>query len=181
MEATSHNPIASQDHFSLLGLPRRFSLDAQVLEAAWKKVALAVHPDRFATRSAAEKRVAMQWSSQANEAYRILNDPMSRARYLCELAGVDLQTETNTAMSPDFLFRQMEWHEQLDALLELEPQDLARTNSRQALDQALNEAEQEIVCAVSEDLDHERFEQAAVRVREWMFLNKLIAQLRAID
>ena len=77
---------------------------------------MAVHPDRFATASAVEKRVAMQWSARANEALRILKDPLSRARYICESAGVDLQTETNTAMSADFLMQQMHWHECLDAL-----------------------------------------------------------------
>lgn len=142
---------------------------------------LAVHPDRFATRSAAEKRVAMQWSSQANEAYRTLKDPMSRARYLCELAGVDLQVETNTAMSPEFLFRQMAWHEQLDALLE-ESHDLhARQLAYEALKAELLRAENEMSVEVGGHLNQDRFDQAASRVREWMFLNKMIAQLRAID
>jgi molecular chaperone HscB len=142
---------------------------------------LAVHPDRFATRSAAEKRVAMQWSSQANEAYRILKDPMSRARYLCELAGVDLQVETNTAMSPDFLFRQMTWHEQLDALLEESHDSHARELAYKALNAELSLAEHELMMEVGEHLDQDRYDQAASRVREWMFLNKMIAQLRAID
>ncbi len=181
MEASTSSALSEQDHFSLLGLPRLFHLDPQALEAAWKKVALAVHPDRFATRSAAEKRVAMQWSSQANEAYRILKDQMSRARYLCELAGVDLQTETNTAMSSEFLLRQMAWHEQLDECLDLSIDQSARKLVRQALGTELTDAEQEIVGAVGEHLSHERYDLAAARIREWMFLNKLIAQCRAID
>ena len=142
---------------------------------------LAVHPDRFATRSASEERVAMQWSSQANEAYRILKDPMSRARYLCELAGVDLQVETNTAMSPAFLFRQMTWHEQLDALLEESHDSPARELASQSLNAELSLAENQLMFEVGELLDQDRYEQAASRVREWMFLNKMIAQLRAID
>ena len=142
---------------------------------------LAVHPDRFATRSAAEKRVAMPWSSPANEAYRILKDPMSRARYLCELAGVDLQVETNTAMSPAFLFRQMTWHEQLDALLEESHDSPARELASQSLNAELSLAENQLMFEVGELLDQDRYEQAASRVREWMFLNKMIAQLRAID
>lgn len=181
LNASTDRPLSSQDHFSLFGLPRRFDIDSHTLESAWKKVALAVHPDRFATRSSAEKRVAMQWSSQANEAYRILKEPISRARYLCELAGIDLQVETNTAMSPDFLFRQMGWHEQLDMLLELDRNSDDRKNAYQALNSELVEAEYEIVAQVGVFLDQERYDLAASRVREWMFLNKLIAQLRAID
>lgn len=123
----------------------------------------------------------MQWSSQANEAYRILKDPMSRARYLCELAGVDLQTETNTAMSADFLFRQMSWHEQLDEVLDRSGDPQARHAVRQALQAELTEAEHEIEASVGDYLSQERYDLAAARVREWMFLNKLIAQCRAID
>jgi len=181
LDDSAQRPLSAQDHFSLLGLPRSFRIDPQHIESAWKKVALAVHPDRFATRSAAEKRVAMQWSSQANEAYRILKDPMSRARYLCELAGVDLQTETNTAMSSDFLFRQMAWHEQLDALLEQDVEAENRQRVGQDLVDALTAAEQEIAAAVQGHLEQERYDLAAMRVREWMFLNKLIAQSRAIN
>lgn len=161
----------------MLGLSRSFDINSLELDAAWKRVAQAVHPDRFATRSAAEKRVAMQWSSQANEAYRILKDPLSRARYLCELAGVDLQTETNTAMEPEFLFRQMTWHEQLEELVE-NPSD---QSARQRFAQELSVAEHEVIAAVSQHFENGRYDLAAARVREWMFLNKLIAQCRAIN
>ena len=56
----------------------------------------------------------MQWATRANEAYQTLKKPLKRAAYLCELNGVDLQTESNTAMPPDFLMQQMEWREALD-------------------------------------------------------------------
>jgi molecular chaperone HscB len=181
LDASAASTLSDQDFFSLLGLPRSFDVEPQVLESAWKKVALAVHPDRFATRSAAEKRVAMQWSSQANEAYRILKDPMSRARYLCELSGIDLQTETNTAMSSDFLLRQMSWHEQLDQILEQSIDLHVSASMRNMLQKELTAAELEITTSVSEYFDQERYDLAAARVREWMFLNKLIAQCRAID
>ena len=71
-------------------------------------------PRSYATASPAERRVAMQWAARANEAYRQLRDPMLRARYLCEQAGVDLQTESNTSMDPAFLMQQMSWREALD-------------------------------------------------------------------
>ncbi|MCH4587405.1 Fe-S protein assembly co-chaperone HscB, partial [Achromobacter xylosoxidans] len=106
--------MAGDDHFSLFGLPSRFDLDAQALESAWRTVAAQVHPDRFATASPAERRVAMQWAARANEAYRQLRDPLLRARYLCEQAGVDLQTESNTSMDTAFLMQQMTWREMMD-------------------------------------------------------------------
>ena len=165
------------DHFALFDLPRSFALDAAQLEAAWKHVAQAVHPDRFATRSAPERRVAMQWSAQANEAYRVLKRPLLRARYLCELAGVDLQTETNTAMTPEFLVQQMSWHEQLDECLEDPQNSLAREALSQEIELALSHCQQ----AVSEALDSDHYTQAASRIREWMFLDKLTTQLQTIE
>ena len=158
-----------QDHFALFGLPHCFSLDGSVLDAAWKRVSTAVHPDRFATASAAEKRVAVQWSARANEALRILKDPLSRARYMCESAGVDLQTETNTAMSADFLIQQMQWHERLDAL-----SDHPDVTGIQTFRDELTAALSEITADVQSLLDEKRFADAAKRVREWMFLDKLI-------
>ena len=165
------------DHFALFDLPRTFALDAAQLEAAWKHVAQAVHPDRFATRSAPERRVAMQWSAQANEAYRVLKQPLSRARYLCELAGVDLQTETNTAMAPEFLVQQMSWHEQLDECLE-QP---GNVQVREALVHEIALALAQCQKAVSHALDTHQYTQAASRIREWMFLDKLTTQLQTIE
>lgn len=165
------------DHFALFDLPRSFALDAAQLEAAWKHVAQAVHPDRFATRSAPERRVAMQWSAQANEAYRVLRQPLLRARYLCELAGVDLQTETNTAMSPEFLVQQMSWHEQLDECLEQPDNVQAREELAQDIALALSDCYQ----AVSGAIEAQDYKQAASRIREWMFLDKLTTQLQTTE
>ena len=73
-----------------------------------------MHPDRFASGTAAERRVAMQWATRANEAYTTLRSPQRRAAYLVERAGVPINAETNTAMPPAFLMQQMEWREALD-------------------------------------------------------------------
>src|SRR5690606_34265323 len=48
------------------------------------------------------------------EAYQRLKDPLARAGYLCELHGVPVQAETNTAMPASFLMQQMAWREALD-------------------------------------------------------------------
>ncbi len=158
-----------QDHFALFGLPHTFGIDASALDAAWKRVSMAVHPDRFATASAVEKRVAMQWSARANEALRVLKDPLARARYICESAGVDLQTETNTAMSADFLMQQMQWHERLDELSD-HPDLIGAQDFKTELYAALSE----ITADVQSLLDEKRYADAATRIREWMFLDKLI-------
>jgi molecular chaperone HscB len=100
-----------RDHFELLGLPPAFSLDPARLEARYRELQGRVHPDRFASGTDADRRMAMQWATRANEAYRTLRDPVNRARYLLGLKGFDTGEESNTAMPADFLMQQMEWRE----------------------------------------------------------------------
>ena len=105
----------NQDYFELFELPARFAIDISELEQTWRSKSSQVHPDRFATASDTEKRVAMQWASLINEAYQVLKNPIKRATYLCEQQGMDVAAESNTSMPPAFLFKQMEWREDLDA------------------------------------------------------------------
>jgi molecular chaperone HscB len=107
-------PDFSRNHFELLGLPVAFSVDAAALDRAFRDLQGQVHPDRFASASEAERRVAMQWAVRANEAYRTLRNPIDRARYLLGLKGFDTAEESNTAMPPDFLMQQMEWREAVE-------------------------------------------------------------------
>ena len=104
-------PEFSRNHFELLGLAPAFGVDPARLEARYRELQSQVHPDRFAASPEAERRVAMQWATRANEAYRTLRDPVDRARYLLALKGFDTGEESNTAMPPDFLMQQMEWRE----------------------------------------------------------------------
>jgi molecular chaperone HscB len=165
---------AADDHFSLFGLPARFDIEAAQLEHAWRAVAARVHPDRYATASPAERRVAMQWSARANEAYRQLRDPLLRARYLCEQAGVDLQTESNTSMDTDFLMQQMAWREMLDDIREQGGEGPAVD----ALRAELQEAEAGLQRSVSTLLDEQRDAAgAAIKIREWLFVRKMSQEL----
>ena len=105
--------LAATD-FALFGLPERFGLDLPALDAKWKALQGAAHPDRFATETGAAQRVAMQWAIRINEAYRRLKNPLARAAYLCGLHGADVDAERNTAMPADFLMQQMAWRERLE-------------------------------------------------------------------
>ena len=93
-------PEFSRNHFELFGLPVAYSVDPAALERAYRDLQGRVHPDRFASASEAERRVAMQWATRANEAYRTLRNPIDRARYLLSLKGFDtrLQAASKAAM-----------------------------------------------------------------------------------
>ena len=65
-------PPPALDPFALLGLPRRFHLDAAAVDEAYRAVAKRVHPDKFAARPAVERRMSLQWTATLNDARRVL-------------------------------------------------------------------------------------------------------------
>ena len=126
-----------------------------------------VHPDKFAHASDAEKRVAMQWATRANEAYLTLKSPFKRAAYMCELNGIDLQVESNTAMPVEFLMQQMEWREALD-----DARAHKSSDELDELDSAIRAARKSTVAEIGALLDADDYTQAAGLVRQLMFLEK---------
>ncbi len=107
-------PRIADNDFVLLALPERQAVDRMLLDQRRRSLQAQVHPDRFAAEGAAAQRLAMQWAVRVNEAHSRLKDPLKRAAYLCELRGVPIDAERNTAMPPAFLVRQMQWREALD-------------------------------------------------------------------
>lgn len=166
-----------QNHFDLFHLPQHFAIDIDALNAAYHEVQNRVHPDKFAHASDAEKRVAMQWATRANEAFQMLKSPLKRATYLCELNGVDLQTESNTAMPREFLMQQMEWREALD-----DARAAKDLNALETLDAELRAQRKAEVSRIGVSLDAGNFAQAAQLVRQLMFLEKIGEEVsRAFD
>lgn len=164
-----------QNHFELFHLPQRFSVDVTALEQAYREVQNRVHPDKFTNASDAEKRVAMQWATRANEAYQTLKNPFKRAAYLCELNGIDLQTESNTAMPRDFLMHQMEWREALE-----EAKVAKDIDALEKLDAEMRDMRKNKVAHIGELLDTQDFEAAAQGVRQLMFLEKFGEEVHSV-
>lgn len=102
------------DHFSLFGLPRGFDIDPGDLEERFRRLQRRVHPDRHAAGGESQRRAALQRAALVNEAYSTLRSPLDRARYLLELHDVGVETESNAAMSPEFLMEQMELRESME-------------------------------------------------------------------
>ena len=101
------SPDFTQNHFEMFALPVSFDLDTQALERAYRYLLREVHPDRFAAASDAEKRLAAQWATRANEGYQTLKSPLKRGRYFLRINGIDTEEESNTTMPLDFLQQQM--------------------------------------------------------------------------
>ena len=157
------------NHFELLGLPPRFALDGPSLERAYRQLQTQVHPDRFAAAGDADKRLAMQWATRANEAYRTLRDPVARARYLLSLKGFDTGEESNTAMPPDFLMQQMEWREAAS-----QARAARDASALQGLREDIAAERDEMVRLLERALDGEaNYDAGCSLVRKLRFLEKL--------
>jgi molecular chaperone HscB len=163
----------SANYFELFGLPLQFGLDARALDQAYIELQSQVHPDRFADAADAERRLSMQWATRANEAYKSLKKPLARAAYLLQLHGVDLQTESNTAMPADFLIEQMEWREAVE-----EARQGGDHHELEQLHIRLHKLLDERYRHLGELLDVRKDDaQAAVEVRKLMFLDRLLSEI----
>lgn len=161
------------DFYSLFQLPRAFRLNTAELEARYRDIQGQVHPDRFAHAGEAERRLAMQWATRANEAYQTLKRPLERAKYLLHLAGHDIQAESNTAMPADFLMEQMEWREAVaEARSGRNHHELEHLHHRLSGDIAGRYDEMERLLDEAGDI-----ETASDRVRRLMFLDKLLHEI----
>jgi molecular chaperone HscB len=87
----------TSDFFSLFELPRHLNIDLVELEKHFYAQSRRLHPDRFAAKAQAEQDAALAASSQLNDAYRTLKDPIARTEYLLGLEGVQLEEQSRAA------------------------------------------------------------------------------------
>jgi len=158
--------------FELFGLAQKFRQDRTAIDTRWKELQREAHPDKFAAQGSTAQRVAMQWSVRINQAYQRLKDPLNRAIYLCELNGVPVNAENNTAMPGTFLMQQMEWREALDEAETAENIDEIALQSNEYMREQLLKIEQAID-------DQRDFKLAVEQVRSLMFVERFTSELDA--
>jgi molecular chaperone HscB len=90
-------PDLTADHFRVLGVPTDFALDTKGVEARFRALSRAMHPDRFATADARARRFSMQRTVQLNEAWKTLKDPVRRAEYLLSRQGWEVGAESGAS------------------------------------------------------------------------------------
>ena len=85
------------NYFAQFGLPRHLNIDTAALEKSFYAQSRKLHPDRFASRPPAEQEAALAASSQLNDAYRTLRDPIARTEYLLAIEGIQLEEQSRAA------------------------------------------------------------------------------------
>lgn len=172
---SSMTAAEQMDYFALFGLQPSFLIDSKALAATYRTLAKVVHPDRFASESAAKQREAVAHAARLNDAFQTLKSPTQRALYLLRQQA-DLPEET-TIQDSEFLFQQMEWREQLETLQE--QADYAAIDrfvaelkqARDAIDTAFAECVQ----------DPQQRIQAERLARRMQFLDKMFYEVRQLE
>jgi len=89
------------------------TLEQKFLQLSWK-----LHPDKFVNASVEERDLSLKRSSEVNDAYRTLRDPIGRVEYLLEIEGERKEGEKKQQAPPELLEEVFELNESLDELRE---------------------------------------------------------------
>lgn len=156
------------NYFTLFDLPVSYHLELPQLTSRFQDLQRQFHPDKFASRPAAEQLVAVQQSATINQAWQTLRHPLSRAEYILSLHGFDLASEQHTVRDTAFLMEQLELREELD--------EIEKAKQSERLDGFMLRVKKmydiRLQHMVSE-LDNEAWDAAADTVRKLRFLDKL--------
>ena len=118
MTAPSQATNVSTDYFAVFGLPRKLSIDLSFLEQKFLQLSWKLHPDNFVNAPEAERELSLKKSSELNDAYRALRDPLGRVEYLLEIEGERKEGEKKQQAPPELLEEVFELNESLDELRE---------------------------------------------------------------
>ena len=106
------------DYFAVLGLPRKLWLEMSLLEQRFLQLSWKLHPDNFVNAAESERELSLKRSSELNDAYRVLRDPVARVEYLLEIEGERKEGEKKQQAPPELLEEVFELNESLDELSE---------------------------------------------------------------
>jgi molecular chaperone HscB len=115
---TSTSPTKTVDYFAIFGLPRKLWIEMSTLEQKFLQMSWKLHPDNFVNASEPERELSLKRSSELNDAYRTLRDPVVRVEYLLEIEGARKEGQHKQQAPPELLEEVFELNESLDELRE---------------------------------------------------------------
>jgi molecular chaperone HscB len=120
------------DYFALFEVPRKLWIEMGALEQKFLQLSWKLHPDNFVNAPREEQELSLKRSSELNDAYRVLRDPVGRVEYLLEIEGARKEGEHKQQAPPELLEEVFDLNESLDELREAKADggDLAALKSR---------------------------------------------------
>ncbi len=168
------------DYFALFEMPRKLWIEMSGLEQKFLQLSWKLHPDNFVNASERERELSLKRSSELNDAYRTLRDPVARVEYLLGIEGTRKEGEHKQQAPPELLEEVFELNESLDELREAKSSggDLAALKSRlnsaeKNFQEKLGEVDAQLQTAAKE-WDAAFDGDAATRKKIMMRLNDLL-------
>ena len=96
-------PSAATDYFATFALPRKLIIDTSLLEQKFLQLSWKLHPDNFVNASENERELSLKRSSELNDAYRVLREPVLRVEYLLSIEGERVEGEKKQQAPPELL------------------------------------------------------------------------------
>ena len=146
------------DYFGFFGWPQKLTIDPALLEEQFHKLSWKLHPDNFVRASEEERNLSLDRSSQLNDAYRTLRDPIARIEYLLLRLGLRKEGTTKQQAPPELLEEVFELNESLDELREARSEGDDVESLRKRLIEAQNSFKEKL---------NEVDEELADVAREW--------------
>lgn len=103
-------------YFAFFGLPEKLQIDPAELEQRFHQLSWKLHPDNFVRAGEFERNLSLERSSELNDAYRALRDPIRRVEYLLLHHGVRKDGSAKQQAPPELLEEVFELNESLDEL-----------------------------------------------------------------
>lgn len=126
------------DYFAMFEMPRKLWIEMTALEQKFLQLSWKLHPDNFVNASAEEREISLKRSSELNDAYRTLRDPVGRVEYLLAIEGARKEGQNKQQAPPELLEEVFELNESLDELRDAK----SSGGDTAALKQRLQAAEQ---------------------------------------
>jgi molecular chaperone HscB len=176
--STTHSKTV--DYFAVFGLPRKLWIEMSALEQKFLQMSWKLHPDNFVNAPEQERDLSLKRSSELNDAYRTLRDPVGRVEYLLGIEGARKEGEHKQQAPPELLEEVFELNESLDGLREAKTSgsDLAGLKSRlesaeKGFQEKLGEVDTQLQSAAQE-WDAALQGEAATRKQIMAKLNELL-------
>ena len=181
------------DYFAMFELPRTLWIEMGALEQKFLQLSWKLHPDNFVNATSEEREISLKRSSELNDAYRTLREPVARVEYLLGIEGARKEGQNKQQAPPELLEEVFEMNESLDELREVKSSggdtaglkhrlEAAEKNFEQKLaevDSQLQVAAKEWDKAIEESADSARRDTVKARLNELLNRRSYIRNLCA--
>ena len=124
------------DYFAMFEIPRKLWIEMGALERKFLQLSWKLHPDNFVNAAPEEREVSLKRSSELNDAYRTLRDPVARVEYLLAIEGARKEGQNKQQAPPELLEEVFELNESLDELRDAKSSGGDIANLKQRLEAA---------------------------------------------